>query len=439
MLFDFSAVIESASTWLIAYWWLWLFAILLFLASKIWRAYIQEYFKKITTTWMMLELRFPREAKHSPKAMEQVFATIHAVKNSASDTEERWWDGEVPMWFSLEAVSFGGEIHVYLFIPAIRRNHIEAVFYANYPDIEITEVADDYIHRLPATAEELYEKGYRMFGNELILSKEPVYPIRAYPDFESPAEEKEVDPVASLFETLSRIKPQEYLYFQLLVRPDDRTSPGFKKAGEMEIEYIKGRSRSTIDPTTGLTIFAVPSPGEVEAMKSIQRKISRPAFDAILRYIYIAPQEIFSSSFGRRSILSAMNQYASEEFNRFGHNNQVWTLAKVWYRPYIFPTRRGAARRASLYERYHWRQMNPDSITEAILKMRLFHWGFRPWQMSNVVLNTEELATIFHPPTALVMTGPLMSRVEARRVGPPAGLPIYGEDDEKLAGLDDDS
>ncbi len=444
MVFDVTLLVTLFRAVVIDLWWFWLLVILLYVASCIWMAYIQQYYKKITNPWMMMEIKFPREITRSPRSMEQVFATVHAIKNSASDVEEKWWDGEVPLWFSFEAVSFGGEIHFYLFIPTVRRNHFEAVLYANYPDIEITHVADDYIHRLPKTAEDIYASGYRMFGNELILAKKGttrphVYPIRTYIDFEAPAEEKEVDPMASLLETLSRIKPQEHLWFQLLVRPkvDDEITE-FYKDGEKEVEYIKGKSRSTIDPKTGLTIFATPSPSEVEAMKAVERKISKPAFEVVLRYIYFAPQQIFSSSFGRRSILAAMNQYASESFNKFGHNVFAWTLAKLWYPPYIFPKHRAIGRRERLWEKYRTRDMYPDTITEAVLNIKFFNWGFKPWRVHNLVLNTEELATIFHPPTILVLTGPLIKRVEARKVGPPAGLPIYGGEEEELPGLDDD-
>ena len=444
MVFDVTLLVTLFRAVVVDLWWFWLLVIILYVASSIWMAYIQQYYKKITNPWMMMEIKFPREITRTPRSMEQVFATVHAIKNSASDTEEKWWDGEVPLWFSFEAVSFGGEIHFYLFIPSVRRSHFEAVLYANYPDIEITHVADDYIHRMPKTAEDIYASGYRMFGNELIFDKSGtdrphVYPIRTYIDFEAPAEEKEVDPMASLLETLSRIKPQEHLWFQLLIKPKvDKEITNFYQDGEKEIEYIKGKSRSTIDPKTGQTIFAMPSPAETETMKAIERKIAKPAFDAVIRYMYFAPKEIFHSSFGRRSIFSAMNQYASQAFNKFKHNVFAWTLAKIWYWPYIFPQHRAAGRRERLWEKYRTRDMYPDTITEAILNMKLFNWGFAPWRIHNVVLNIEELATIFHPPTILVLTGPLIKRVEARKVGPPAGLPIYGEEGENLPGLDDD-
>ena len=76
--------------------------------------------------------------------------------------------------------------------------------------------------------------------------------------------------------------------------------------------------------------------------------------------------------------------------------------------------------------------MYQETFGMTVLDMKLFNWGWRPRRFSNMVLNTEELATIYHPPTYIVLTGPLIKRVEARKTGPPAGLPIYGEGSEDL-------
>jgi hypothetical protein len=43
-------------------------------------------------------------------------------------------------------------------------------------------------------------------------------------------------------------------------------------------------------------------------------------------------------------------------------------------------------------------------------------------------MNIECLASIFHPPTAGVLTAPHVHRVESKKAGPPAGLAIFGEE-----------
>ncbi len=371
--------------------------------------------------------------------MEQVFMAIHAVRNSASDFQEWWWEGEVPMWFSCEAVSFGGEVHFYMRVPQIRRNHIEAALYAQYPDIEVIET-EDYIDRLPPTYDDFEKAGYKIFGNELILDKPDFYPITTYVDFEAVQTEKELDPVSALLETLSRLKPQEHIWLQIVIRPKvDQFITGWHKAGEKEIDKIKERSgkRKMFNPQFGEFIMIDRSPGDLELMKNIDRKIQKPAFDVIIRYFYAAPPEVFAHSFGRRSILMAMNQYASETYNKFRHNIKAWTLVKFWYWPHIFPGLRGYWRKVDFYQKYRERAMYTETFAGALLRMRLFDWGLTPrkiW-MSRNSLNVEELATIFHPPTHIVLTGPLIKREESRKMGPPAGLRIYGEGDEELLGL----
>ena len=47
-------------------------------------------------------------------------------------------------------------------------------------------------------------------------------------------------------------------------------------------------------------------------------------------------------------------------------------------------------------------------------------------------LNVEGMATLFHPPTATVLTAPHMKRVESRKTGPPSGVAIYGGGEKDL-------
>ena len=225
---------------------------------------------------------------------------------------------------------------------------------------------------------------------------------------------------------------------QILVRPKVDQKIGFRnedqnadwhKEGEKEIEHIKEITgkRKIMSPALGEFIMMDRSPGDVEMMKAIDRNISKPGFNVIIRYLYIAPKEMFVSSFGRRLILMAMNQYASETFNKFGHNTAAWTLAKFWYWPHLFPKRRGRAKSIRIYDNYRKRAMYAETFVGDFMNMKLFNFGFKQKRKTKVSLNTEELATIFHLPTGQVVTGHLLKRAEAKKAGPPAGLPIFGE------------
>lgn len=414
-------------------WWLWLFLVVFFLARSIWLAYVQEHFKS-EIKWVMLEMRIPRELRKTPKAMEQVFMSIHAVRNAPSPGNygEKWWDGEVTLWFSCEIVSFGGELHFYIRIPDKHRNMIEAAVYAQYQDIEIVEV-EDYLDRLPVSITELHKAGYELFGNELKLAKPDPYPIRTYVEFEAIEEEKQLDPISTILETLAKIKPQEHAWLQILIQPVDDS---WRKKGEAMVKTLKEKTgKERVQTGTGTFIMTERSPGEVEVMKAVERNIAKPGFNTLIRYIYVSPKELYSDGFARRGIFSALNQYASESLNKFKHNTKAWTRASIWYWPHFFPKRRKVSRQERIYDYYRTRKIQDETFAGKAMRMKWFHWGISAQVEGHMVLNVEELATIYHPPTFVVLTGPLIKRVEARKVGPPAGLPIYGEVGEELPGI----
>ena len=425
--------IVAIQQWILSFWWLWLFLVFSFLAKELWLAYVQEYYKR-AMRWTMLEVRVPRELRRSPRAMEQIFSSIHGLRNTPSNPKEEWWDGEVTMWFSCEVVSFGGELHFYLKVPEKHRNLIEAAFYAQYPDVDISEVSEDYIRRLPQSYAELQKQGYDLFGSELSLVKHDAYPIRTFMDFEDNEEDRQLDPISSLLELLAKIKSQEYLWVQILVRP---VGDGWKKEGEEVIRELKEKAKTEFtSEKTGRVTFTERSPGEMETMKAIERCLAKPGFDTVIRYVYVSPKDMIVDTYARRGTAAAFNQYGSESLNKFQNNVKSWTRADIWHFPHFFPGKRKIARKENVYRSYRKRKMHEEHFTQQILDIKAFHWGIAA-QKSRMILNTEELATIFHPPTFAVLTGPIIKRVEARRVGPPAGLPIYGQEgeSEELPGM----
>ncbi|MBI2038954.1 MAG: hypothetical protein HYT22_01575 [Candidatus Niyogibacteria bacterium] len=412
----------------IGLWWIPVLIVVAVLTHDLFLFWRQSIFRK-KIVWTLLEILIPREIRKSPKAMEQLLEQLASLRNSPSDWHEKYVKGEVTRPFSLEAVSFGGEIHFYIRAPAAQRNIVESFLYSNYKDIEVVEAAD-YVDRLPSETRELYSAGMDMFGMELKLKKDAAYPLRTYIVFESIEEEKALDPMSTLVEELSRIKKEEHLWVQLVIRPADTE---WQKRGQAVVKELKEKSISKAKVAGDIEGLATitRSPGETAMLEAIEKNLIKPGFDTIIRSMYFAPRASFNLQFAQRGVRSAFNQYAG--LNRFSYNLRVWTLVKWVMFPYIFIRRRAEARKQNMLHSYRTRAMPEERWIGRFLNSNLFFWNSRSKSVA-FVLNTEALATIFHPPSFLVLTAPFIKQVEAKRLGPPAGLPIFGEGEE-LPGL----
>lgn len=434
-------------------WWLWLPILLWPLFESTWLFWRQEIFKR-NMPFVLLEIRIPREVRKSPRAMEQVLMTIHGLRNVPSDLQERWWDGEVTRWYSLEIVSIGGEIHFYVRAPAQQRPIVEAAFFSYYPDVEVAEV-DDYVDRLPTNMGEVNKSGYDLWGSELVLAKEDAYPIKSYLDFESPEEEKQYDPISSFLEVLGKVKKEEIVCIQIVIAPaafdwkdkwkslvetlrlrTENKMGGPKYSLGLEFPHIlptfpvKGGEAMNGKELSAFSKTFMRTPGETDVLKAVEDNLSRPAFETLIRYIYLTPRELFTDVFPRRGILGAFNQYGSLDLNMFRHNLIVTTLVKFWrggwQLPNLFPASRSLRRKQRILMRYRARGIPPGQWMGKLIVSKLLSWEHSKCYM----LTTRSIATLFHPPTYLVLTAPHVKRVESKKAGPPAGLAIFGEEEE---------
>ncbi len=407
-----------------------------------------------SSKWVLLEIKVPREIDKTPKAMEQVLSVMHSLRNAAMDPQARYIEGEVPRWQSLEIVSIGGEIHFYVRAYYKQRDLIEAAFFSYYKDVEIVEV-DDYMDRyFPEHAEDLYAQGYDMWGAELKLNKDDVYPIRSYVEFESLEDERYIDPMSNFLEVLAKVKKDERVGIQMLINGLDskkwkeqwaptieklRVSEGEEKkqaktsggaslgmefhGGPLPVFPIKKSETKTENQTNkGL----MRTPGETDTLKAVERNLTKPAFEVIIRFSYVSPKAIFNDTFARRGILAAFNQYSSVTLNSFGFNFPNTAGASKFYFPYFFSKQRGEARKQRLMRNFFRRETPPDVSIGRFITSNIFHWNIHTIVMQ---MSVESLATIFHPPTRMVLTAPHMVRVESRKTGPPAGLAIFGDEE----------
>lgn len=429
------------------------FVVLLPIVKSMWMCWRQLHFKR-NIRFVLLELKMPREVRKSPKAMEQVLSAIHALRNVASDIAEYWWDGEVTRWYSLEIVSFGGEVHFYIRFYHKQRDLVEAAFFSYYPDVEIVEV-EDYVDRFPKTTGEMYARGYDLWGSELVLAREDAYPIKSYLDFEAIEEERQYDPISIFLEVLAKLKKEEIVGIQLVISPappnwkdmwkklveklrlkegaDKAVAGGPRYKRKIEFEGIlphfpiekAGEGKKEEFPWA--KTFLMRTPGETDVLKAVEENLAKAAFDTIIRFAYLSPKELFYDTFARRGMMGAFNQYASLDLNSFVRNETISTRVKIWYFPFLFPKIRNDYRKHRLLFNYRTRGTSPETVAERLITSHWFNWNTHS---RGCKLTTRSLATLFHPPTHLVVTAPHVKRIESRKIGPPAGLAIYGEDAE---------
>ena len=406
-------------------WWLWLFMFSAVLLKNIWEYYRAMVYKS-KIRWSLLEIRIPREIRKSPKAMEQILNKLYSLRNTPENFVERYWEGEVTEWWSLEMAQLNGETHLYVRTPAKYKNIVEAAFYGNYKDLEIVEV-DDYVNRLPEKTTDIYKMGLDLFGLELSLGRSSAYPFKTYPFFEAIEEEKSLDPMSVLIEVLAKLKKEEHLWLQILIRPADPV--GWQMTCNSLIDELKEKSASKrikgAVEEEALTLFR--SPGEEEVMKAVGRNASGAPFETIIRYIYFAPRAIFNRQTPYRGVRGAFAQYSIPTQNWF--IPVIPTRTMVWWIkwPFFFPKKRLEARKQRILINFRKRVMPPEMKIGKIIESQFFYFDKKS---KPAVMCSEGIATLFHPPSFLVLTAPFIKRMEAKRMGPPAGLPIFGEESE---------
>ncbi|MEK7553232.1 MAG: hypothetical protein AAB504_00880 [Patescibacteria group bacterium] len=417
--------------------------------EQVWLFYKQSLYKK-AIKWTVLELRIPREVLKTPKAMEQFFINLHSLKNEPGNFLEKYTDGEVTLWWSLEIASLGGKIHFYIRTPKKHRKMFEAGMHAQYPNIEIIET-EDYLNKLPSSTKEFYESNENIFGSEFNLGKKDFYPIITYDHFfNQPAkldDQKQVivDPLSALIEVLAGIHKEENVFIQILIAPlnDDWKNEGRdfvnKKLGKEEKkkggfnQIIYEWTKNFLWAPTEYPVWSEPKEpakkepaniSDYEAMKEIENKLSKHGFESLIRFLYIAPNSIYSTNFARKGILGAFNQYASS-LNFFKNNPLVETRTRWIYSPHVFVKQRVEARKQRLLYNFKNRLFPEKLSFGKFMTSHIFDFNNKS---KTSVFVTSELATIYHIPAEQVLTSPHIERAESKKMGPPAGLPIFEEE-----------
>ncbi|MCL4405120.1 hypothetical protein M1295_00900 [Patescibacteria group bacterium] len=363
--------------------------------------------------WVTLELRIPAENIKSPKSMEQVFASLHAIP-----TEDR---------ISFEIVGFAESTHFYIHLPDHLRKALESAIFSQYPNAEVIPV-EDYVGRWGAN---LPDDTYDIAGSELVFSKDSAYPLRTYPSFnESEKSEKEeyyIDPISTIAEVMSGLGGDEMIWLQIILRP---------LAGKKEVKKWDDEAQKILDEMLGrkpkekakkfsdralavvqfigelISAFSTHpsaeapkkeekpagkqlSPGENDVIRAIENKHSKFVFESTIRALYTDRRSTFSKS-SMSSVIGALRQFGSPQLNSFKLDEAKLTFIEKTF---------------------------SKEKKELQAKKDLFaSYGARLLSKKPLIISTEELATMYHPPHATVAAEKL-NTLEMKRGAPPINLP----------------
>jgi len=409
------------------WWWLFLPLLLYFPARYfyLWWINWEVWYKE--QEQLMLELIPPGEIEKPFKAMDDIFSSFWPIVYDAPNWRQRWCEGEIakgPYWFSAEIVSIEGKIHFYLRIPKGAKKMFESIIHAYYPETEIFEVSD-YTQDVP---QDIPNKEYDLFGEDYILVRDWTYPIKTYRSFEpsSPegiSGERKIDPINSLMEAMTKIKAGEQVWFQILATPIlDSDIPWITKGKELADKLARRPSPpkpkpivkevfdvllkgSKAEESEKQEVFPPEmklTPGEREIIKAVEEKISKYGFKVSMRSLYVYKKEAYSAP--HAAIVRAyFSHFGTQNLNAFFFLQKTRTKIQ-----YLFRDRRLYKRKKDIFRKYVKRF--PPSYPN------LFGYG-------SMVLNTEELASIFHFPIKASVLPPGVPRVYVKKGEPPPDIP----------------
>ncbi len=419
-----------------------------YLWKKAWYTWI-EYIRGAvyaTLEYSLLELRIPKGIAKSPLAME-VFLNVLWMPGGEGDKYDKYWQGTTRAWTSLEIVSIEGVVRFFIWTQKKYENAIRTQLYGQFPDIEVVCMKDtgegDYARKL------VYDSSkYKYWCGEFKKKSASYLPIRTYVDYgldKDPKEEFKVDPITPMLEYMGSLGKGEQAWIQIGIRahgkdimkevPVDKRAEK-RKAGKLgwfathetvdwsdeakeEIKKIAKRDVK-FDPEkpTNPADQKLTKPEE-EKIATIERSISKIAFDTNIRGVYVATNEAFSAAHSA-AISGTFKQYNTVHLNSFESKSP--RVKYTWQDMGGFKV---DADKKKIFEQYQCRSFfYGDYIPVGGGGGKHMRWKSSKYEPGiPFVMNIEELATIFHFPGDVAKT-PSLTRVDAKKVEPPANLPI---------------
>ena len=290
--------------------------------------------------------------------------------------------------FSFEIIATNGIIRYYAIVPAVLTETVKQAVQSAYPSARLEEKREENIFKGGGGVN-------AVTGAELTLNKESFLPIATY-------EETKRDAQMAMLTALSGLNQGEGAAVQILFRPAQKI--WFDKAKQYIDDLSKGKkTTTTIGGGFGsLAVDILKAPFEVpgehekteqttisgvkqDEITAVTNKMKYPVFETLVRVIASSASESRSQAISN-SIVSAFSQFNSPELNSFS----------------VDPAR---------------------DIRKFVID---YTFRFFPIGTNRSVLNSVELASIFHLPEQSAIPTTSVERQLVKQVDGPAKLATEG-------------
>ena len=319
---------------------------------------------------------------------EEVLSQAQVMYNIISSTATKGFKSKVygQRHMSFEIVARSGLVHYYAVVPLVLVDVIRQAVAAAYPSARLEEVADANI----------FSKVGKMsgtIGGEFTLKKSFVYPISTY-------QESKRDASRALLNALSSASREDGIGVQFLLRP---AYDGWSKASESHIDGMK-KNKGKKKGLAGVApldimeaLWKPPEGGDKDEAKSpedkqlssleqaevdaISEKTRYPAYEVLVRVV-ISSNTAARSQVLLKNIIAAFSLFDSPRNNGF-----KFSLTR-----------------------------NVEEMTTAYI-MRFF-----PQETRSNILNSVEMATLFHLPGSSAIPTSQVKRQMSKQVDGPTDI-----------------
>jgi hypothetical protein len=326
---------------------------------------------------VFLKIQIPEANEYEISVAEQIYSSLFGIKRADGFFESLKESDHI----AFEIVANSESIDFYAIAPKEIANLVEKQINSAYPEAEITRAEPWNIWN--------DENSFVEFST-LILKKENYLPFNTYEDLK-------VDSMSVLTGSMSKLHPGEALAFQMLIRP---ASDSWQKQGKDHLkEYFAKHNKTDKDgKPSGDRMGKI----EEDYMQKIHNKISKVGFETVIRLVSVSTDEA-SAKANLNNLERGFDTYNSPQFNNF-------KKAKNGYPKYFAVS--FISRMFPVMEKFDMPFDFPGLFKKEF---------FRGWS----VLNTEELATLWHMPGENVRT-PRINWLRSKGSAAPIDLPESG-------------